>query len=88
MVSQNTVVILMDKANSGSSGLVLMNLDISNSRMYFRERANSNLSSKKLLKITNRSGSPEIACLTNDGVVNVFDLTDLIKELSMIPDQK
>ena len=38
--------------------------------------------------MTNRPGSPEIACLSEDGTVNIFNLTDLVKELSLLEAQK
>ena len=87
MISHNTVAILLDKMTDNSPRFIVVNLDASDTRMFVQHRIDPKLTTK-LKSMTNRSGSPEIACLSEDGVVNIFNLTDLVKELSQLKGQK
>jgi len=87
MISHNTAAILVDKSNGSSPSFIVINLDAPNNRMFIQDRT-SYKTITKLQAMTNRPGSPEIACLTDDGTVNIFNLTDLVKEMSLLEVQK
>ena len=87
MISHNTAAILVDKMNDSSPSFIVINLDAPTTRMYIQHRADPKLMTK-LREMTNRPGSPEIACLSMDGVVSIFNLTDVVKELSQLEAQK
>lgn len=87
MISHNTVAILLDKMTDNSPRFIVVNLDAPSTRMFVQHRIDPKLTTK-LKSMTNRPGSPEIACLSEDGVVSIFNLTDVVKELSQLEGQK
>ena len=87
MISHNTAAILVDKSTGSSPSFIVINLDAPNNRMFVQDRT-SYKSITKLRAMTNRPGSPEIACISEDGTVNIFNLTDLVKEMSLLEVQK